>query len=144
MDYDFKIGQANILRQGTDITIISCGDMVLNSLKAAQRLLDLGIDCRVINMHTIKPLDRKAIFEAARDTSAIVTVETHNKIGGLGAAVAQVIVEDHPGTPMKFLGIEDEFVPIGDEAEIHKHYGLDVEGIVKQVSEFWNKLKKQV
>ena len=142
MDYDYQIGKANTLRDGRDITIIACGDMVVNALDAAEELSKEGIDARVINMHTIKPLDEEAILKAAHDTRAIVTVETHNKIGGLGAAVAQVIVEKSPSIPMKFIGIEDEFVPVGDEPYLYKHYGLDVPGIVRQVKEFCSTLKK--
>ncbi len=142
MDYDYQIGKANTLKEGKDLTIIACGDMVVNSLDAAEALAKEGIDVRVINMHTIKPLDEAAILKAARETSAIVTVETHNKIGGLGAAVAQVLAEQHPGTPMKFLGMDDEFPPVGDEPYLIAHYQLDVPGIIKQVKEFWATCKK--
>ena len=92
-------------------------------------------------MHTLKPLDTEAIIRAAGATKAIVTIETHNKIGGLGAAVAQVVAEKCTGTPMKFLGIEDEFVPVGDEPDLYRHYGLDVPGIVAQVEEFAKTLR---
>lgn len=141
MDYDYEIGKANILREGKDITLVACGDMVVNALDAAEELEKKGIDAKVINMHTLKPLDSEAIVQAAGATKAIVTIETHNKIGGLGAAVAQVVAEKCTGTPMKFLGIEDEFVPVGDEPDLYKHYGLDVPGIVAQVEEFVKTLK---
>lgn len=142
MDYDYEIGRANTLRDGRDITLIACGDMVVNALDAAEELEQKGVDARVINMHTIKPLDEEAILKAAGETRAIITVETHNKLGGLGSAVAQVIAEKAPGVPMKFLGIEDEFVPVGDEPDLYRHYGLDVPGIVRQAGEFWNKLNQ--
>ena len=93
-------------------------------------------------MHTIKPLDEEAILKAAGETRAVITVETHNKLGGLGSAVAQVIAEKAPGVPMKFLGIEDEFVPVGDEPDLYRHYGLDVPGIVRQAGDFWDKLNQ--
>lgn len=141
MDYDYEIGKANTLREGKDITLVACGDMVVNALDAAEELEKKGIDAKVINMHTLKPLDSEAIVQAAGATKAIVTIETHNKIGGLGAAVAQVVAEKCTATPMKFLGIEDEFVPVGDEPDLYKHYGLDVPGIVAQVEEFVKTLK---
>ncbi len=141
MDYDYEIGRANTLREGKDITLVACGDMVVNALDAAEELEKKGISSRVINMHTLKPLDAEAIIQAAGATKAIVTIETHNKIGGLGAAVAQVVAEKCTGTPMKFLGIEDEFVPVGDEPDLHKHYGLDVPGIVAQVEAFYKTVK---
>lgn len=141
MDYDYEIGKANTLREGKDITLVACGDMVVNALDAAEELEKKGIDAKVINMHTLKPLDSEAIVQAAGATKAIVTIETHNKIGGLGAALAQVVAEKCTGTPMKFLGIEDEFVPVGDEPDLYKHYGLDVPGIVAQVEEFVKTLK---
>ena len=141
MDYDYEIGKANTLREGTDITLVACGDMVVNALDAAEELEKKGIDACVINMHTLKPLDTEAIIRAAGATKAIVTIETHNKIGGLGAAVAQVVAEKCTGTPMKFLGIEDEFVPVGDEPDLYRHYGLDEPGIVAQVEEFAKTLR---
>lgn len=142
MDYNYEIGKANTLREGNDLTLIACGDMVVNALDAAEELEKKGIGIRVVNMHTIKPLDEEVIVRAAKETKAIVTVETHNKLGGLGSAVAQVIVEKNPQTPMKLLGIEDEFVPVGDEPYLYKHYGLDVAGIAGQVDEFWKKLNQ--
>lgn len=142
MDYDYEIGRANVLKEGKDITFIACGDMVVNALDAAEELEKKGINARVMNMHTIKPLDEAAIIKAARETRGIVTVETHNKIGGLGAAVAQVIVEKCAGTPVKFLGIDDEFVPVGDEPDLHRHYGLDVPGIVSSAEKFWKQIKE--
>ena len=141
MDYDYEIGKANVLKEGKDIALIACGDMVVNALDASEELEKRGINACVINMHTLKPLDEAAVVRAAGATRGIITVETHNKIGGLGAAVAQVVVEKCPGTPMKFLGIEDEFVPVGDEPELYRHYGLDVDGIISQAEAFWKTLK---
>lgn len=142
MDYDYQIGKANTLKEGEDLTLIACGDMVVNALDAAEALEQKGIRAGVINMHTLKPLDEEAVIKAARETKAVVTVETHNKIGGLGAAVAQVIAEKCPGTPVKFLGIEDEFVPVGDEPDLYRHYGLDVPGIAGQAEAFWKKINQ--
>lgn len=141
MDYDFQIGKANVLKEGTDLTLIACGDMVINAITAAEELEKEGINCKVINMHTIKPLDEEAIIKAAGETKGIVTVETHNVLGGLGAAVSQVVTEKASGTPMKILGLKDEFPPVGDEPLLHEYYGIDVKGIQKSVKEFWEKIK---
>lgn len=127
----FRIGRAATLRQGTDIAIICCGSVVRASLDAAERLAKRGIQARVIDMHTIKPLDAGAIRKAARETKAILTVEEHNITGGLGSAVAEVLVSEDR---IAFLrhGVPDEFVPVGPPAALYAHYKLDADGIAKK------------
>lgn len=119
----FEIGKANILRKGNDVTLIGCGLMVFESLQAAEILKKEGIEARVINMHTIKPIDVKAIESAARETGAIVTAEEHQIFGGLGSAVAEVLAQTHP-CPQEFVAVQDTFGETGTPAELLKKYGL--------------------
>lgn len=128
----FTIGRANLMRQGEDVTVIACGLMVQHSLQAAERLSGEGVSVRVVNMHTIKPLDAEAVAAAARETGAIVTVEEHTVIGGLGGAVAEVVVQTHP-VPMRFVGIQDRFGTSGDPAQLLKAFHLMPEDIAAAV-----------
>lgn len=131
----FELGKANMLMDGSDLTIIGTGETVYHCLKAGEELLKHGIKTRVLDMHTIKPLDEKAILKAAAETAKIITVEEHSIFGGLGAAVAEVVVGNNP-VKMKILGIPDENAVTGNSKEIFKYYGLDSEGIVKTVLEW--------
>jgi transketolase len=132
-DYDFKIGKAVLAKEGSDATVIATGSAVFNSLKAAQELETEGIKVRVLDMHTIKPLDNEAVLKAARETGIIVTVEDHNIMGGLGSAVADTVLES--GVPCKFkrLGVPDVFAAFGEAKDLYAHYGYDSEGIKKQI-----------
>ncbi|MEA4940784.1 MAG: transketolase C-terminal domain-containing protein [Christensenella sp.] len=133
-NYDFEIGKAITMRDGTDITVICCGIAVLQTLQAAKTLAEQdGISVRVINMHTIKPIDREAILKAVVDTRRILTIEEHNVIGGLGDAVGSVIAESGKGCVFKKHGIYDEFATIGYAEDLYSYYGLDANGIVDQV-----------
>ena len=132
-NHDFEIGRANVMREGKDLTIITCGIGVLQSLNAAVTLAEEGIDVRVVNMHTIKPLDREAVVAAARDTGRILTVEEHNVLGGLGDAVASVLAEEGLGIQFKKHGMMDEFSVIGYAEDLYAHYGLDANGIADRV-----------
>lgn len=127
----FEIGKANILKKGNDITIIACGLMVQESLHAAEELEKKGISAQVINMHTIKPIDKDAIIKAAKETKRIITAEEHQINGGLGSAVAEVVAQSCP-VPMKFIGIKDTFGESGTPYELLKKYGLTKEEIVKE------------
>lgn len=127
----FEIGKANILREGGDAAVIACGEMVHPALKAAELLAEKGVNARVIDMHTIKPLDEAAILRAA-ETGAIVTVEEHSVCGGLGAAVAEFICQHKP-VKMKLLGLPDEYLYSGSNHEVFAHYGLTAEGIAANV-----------
>lgn len=126
--YEFEIGKGIKLREGTDVTIIATGIMVSLAMEAAEILKKEGLEARVINMHTIKPIDKDIILEAARETRAIVTAEEHNIIGGLGSAVAEVLVESYP-TVMERVGVMDTFGESGNGDELLKKYGLTAENI---------------
>lgn len=119
----FVIGKANVLRPGKDVTLIGCGIMVSESLSAAEILAKEGIDARVINMHTIKPIDKDAILAAAKETGAIVTGEEHQVYGGLGSAVAEVLAQHFP-VPMEMVAVKDSFGESGTPAELMKAYHL--------------------
>lgn len=127
-DLDFKIGKANTLREGSDLTIVACGLMVAAALEAASSLHQQGIDTRVLDMHTVKPLDVEAIELAARETGAVITAEEHLLGGGLGAAVARLVAETHP-VPMAFVGIQDRYAESGKPQELLEKYGLTAEHI---------------
>jgi len=134
-DYQFNLGKAVTLRQGKDVAVIANGIMVAPALDAAQNLSNEGIDCRVISMPTLKPLDQEAIVKAAIETGAIVTAEEHLLHGGLGSAVAQVVVAQHP-VPMSFIAIKDKYAKSGKPEELLKLHGLtdvDIEDAVKAV-----------
>lgn len=133
-DFPFEFGKANMLADGTDLTIIGTGETVYHAWQAALRLKEQGIQARVLDMAFVKPCDREAIRKAAADTGRIITVEEHSRFGGLGALVAEVLAE-HP-VPIKILGIPDENVVHGTSPEIFAYYGLDADGIVKAALEF--------
>lgn len=125
----FKIGDGVTLTEGDDVTIVATGLMVSEALSAANELAEEEIDARVIDIHTIKPLDREAIVEAAKETGAMVTAEEHNILGGLGGAVAEVLVENAP-VPMIRVGIKDAFGESGPAGELLAKYGLTASDIV--------------
>jgi len=127
-DYAFAIGQADCLRAGRDVSIIACGTMVARALQAATLLEEIGVDARVINMSTIKPIDREAIEQAACETGAIVTVEEHTVHGGLGSAVAEVVVATCP-VPMRIVGVPGVFAPTGSPSWLFEHFDLTADGI---------------
>lgn len=129
-DYEFVIGKAVTMREGSDITIIAAGETVRVALDAEAALKEAGVSCRVINMHTIKPLDEAAIVKAARETGRIITIEEHSIHGGLGAAVAEVVVQEHP-VPVKIVGIPDEPAIAGKTSEVFEHYGISADNIKK-------------
>jgi transketolase len=132
--YPFKIGKAVTVRDGTDATIIANRDMVVQSLVAAEQLSKKGIDVRVIDCHTLKPLDVEAVLQAARETGAVVTAENNVIYGGLGSAVAEVLVENHP-VPMKRVGIRDIFTESAPYLDLLKKYGLSADHIAATVEE---------
>jgi transketolase len=134
-DYGFEIGKAITMREGGDVTIIACGVGVLHSVRAAEVLKRQGLSARVINMHTVKPIDREAIVKAVTDTRRIVTVEEHNVMGGLGSAVAEVIVESGKACAFRKLGVPDCYSIVGYPEDLYHHYGFDADGIVETVLE---------
>jgi transketolase len=127
----FKIGEASVLTEGDDLTIVACGHMVFKALEAAYRLKAKNIQARVINLHTPSPIDRATLVKAARETGAVLTVEEHTMYGGMGSAVAEVLVEDCP-VVMKLMGLKDEFGVSGEPAELFKLFGLTEDDIVKE------------
>ena len=134
-NFDFRIGKANTLMNGNDITLIGTGETVYHCCTAAERLKTEGINARVIDMHTLKPADTEIILKAAKETGKIITVEEHSIFGGLGAIVAETVVQNHP-VPVKILGIPDENAIHGKPLEIFHHYGIDAEGIYQTAIEF--------
>ena len=136
-DFTFEIGKANMLLQGTDLTIIGAGETVWHCLQAGRQLAAQGISARVLDMSWIKPCDEEAVLKAAADTGRIITVEEHSRCGGLGAMVCELLSE-HP-VPVRIIGIPDENAVHGTNKEIFHHYGMDAEGIVKSALDFLNK-----
>lgn len=126
----FIVGKANILCDGSDVTIFGCGVMVSQALQAAQILKNEKIEARVVNMHTIKPIDAKIIIESARQTGAVVSAEEHQAYGGLGSAIAEVLVQNHP-VPMEMVAVKDTFGESGTPEELLKAYHLKDVDIVQ-------------
>ncbi|OEG70028.1 hypothetical protein ATZ36_06435 [Candidatus Endomicrobiellum trichonymphae] len=122
-DAPFEIGKANILRDGNDVAIISCGTMVYESLMSAEILEKKGIKARVINIHTVKPIDEKTIITAARECGAVVTAEEHQIYGGFGSAVAEVLVKNYP-VPVEMVGVADRFGESGEPMDLMNRFGL--------------------
>lgn len=133
----FELGKAITMREGTDATIIACGLMVQEALKAAEELAAKGKNVRVLNMHTIKPLDEKAILKAATETGLIITAEEHQIIGGLGSAVAEVVAEHHP-VPVLRVGMKDSFGESGSGKELLEKYGLDSRAIISRIQSYFD------
>ncbi|MCD8154192.1 MAG: transketolase family protein [Clostridiales bacterium] len=134
-DYKFELGKGIVLREGKDVAIIANGLCVAAALEAAQKLAADGIDAKVINIHTIKPLDEELVIAAAKETGKVVTVEEHSIIGGLGGAVCECLSENAP-VPVKRIGINDVFGESGPAAALLEKYELDGAGIYKQVKAF--------
>ena len=134
-DYGYEIGKAITMRDGNDVAIIACGVGVLQAVRAAEVLDRQGLSARVINMHTIKPIDREVIIQAVKDTRRIITVEDHNVMGGLGSAVAEVIVESGKACAFRKLGVPDCYSIVGYPEDLYHFYKFDVDGIVETVSE---------
>lgn len=133
-DYRFTIGRAHWLKKGRDVTIIACGIMVALALEASKDLEAEGLSIGVINMSTLKPLDREVVLAAARESKALVTAEEHSIIGGLGSAVAEVLAEECP-KPLKRIGVPDTFGESGTPEELMSKYGLTVQDIKKAIKE---------
>ena len=133
--YKFEIGKAITMREGKDVAIIAAGLPVASAMEAAEKLAAEGIEVRVIDMHTIKPLDEEAVLRAAKEIGKIVTVEEHSIIGGLGSAVAEVLAEQCPAK-LKRVGIYDRYTESGPAEALIHHYGLDGEGVYNAVKAF--------
>jgi transketolase len=132
---DFKIGKGQVLREGEDLTLVGTGLMVSKALEVAEAMAKAGIEARVVNMSSIKPIDRDILVKCAKETGRIVTLEEHQVIGGLGGAVCEVLSQEYP-VPVKIIGVENRFGQSGKPDELLKEYGLDREGILKKIREF--------
>ncbi|MEZ4768085.1 MAG: transketolase C-terminal domain-containing protein [Caldilineales bacterium] len=133
-DEEFAIGKAKVVREGGDLTIIACGIMVATALDAAATLADEGIDARVLDLLSLRPLDEEAIVAAARDTGAVVTAEEHLLTGGMGSNVARIIAQHHP-VPMRFVGLADTYTESADPADLLVKYNLTAEDIAAAARE---------
>ena len=137
-DHEFVVGAANVLRQGPNVTLAACGVMVAEALAAADMLAEEGIFADVIDVASIKPIDRDTLLASARKTRAVVTCEEHSVIGGLGSAVAEVLGEGEP-TPMRRIGVQDVFGTSGEPAELMEHFGLSAPHIAAAAKELLGK-----
>lgn len=139
-DYEFEIGKGVTLCEGTDVTLIGTGNILTEVLKAAQMLEAEGVSVRVINIHTIKPIDKEIILKAAAETKAIVTVEDHDVIGGLGSAVAEVIAESGKGISFARVGLQEQFAEAyGSYMDMKQINGIDADAIIKKCKEILNR-----
>ena len=134
-DYHFEMGKGVLLKEGNDVTIVATGIMVAAALEAAEKMETEGVSAEVINIHTIKPLDKDLIIKSARKTGKVVTAEEHTIIGGLGGAVCEALCEDYP-VPVCRIGINDVFGESGSAGALLVKYGLDGDGVYRRVKEF--------
>src|SRR5690606_10142440 len=131
-DTPFELGKAEVFHEGDDVAVIACGPLVWEALEAAEKLAEEGISVRVINLHTIKPLDIRTIVDAAKECGAIVTAEEHQIIGGMGSVVAQAVVKNHP-VPVEHIGVTDTFGGSGEPDHLMEVFGLTSPYIIAQV-----------
>jgi transketolase len=136
--FKFQIGKGEVMRDGNDIAIIANGLMVYEAIKAGEALAEAGINARIINMSTIKPLDEELVLKAAKECGKIITCEEHSVIGGLGEAVCSFLSENYP-TPVRRIGVNDQFGCSGPATEVLEKYGLCADNIVKVTKEFLGK-----
>lgn len=129
-DADFQIGKADVIVEGSDVTIIACGHLVWKSIEAAKKLAEQGISAEVINMHTIKPFDKETVLRSTAKTNCIVSAEEHMINGGLGDSIAQVLAQNTP-VPQEYVGINDSFGESGTPAELMTKYGIDTDNVVE-------------
>lgn len=132
-DARFEMGKGALVREGRDVTVIACGIMVHKALEAAERMAALGVSVRVVDMYSIKPIDRELILKCARETGAIVTAEEHSVLGGLGGAVSEVLAWGGASAPTEFVGLQDTFTESGKYADLLHKYGLDADGVVAAI-----------
>jgi len=132
----FELGKANLLVDSDNpaVALIACGPLLYEALVASRELYKSGIETLVLNLHTIKPIDRNAVLDVARRAGRVVTIEEHQVAGGMGSAVAEILTKDHP-VPMRFVGVQDQFGQSGTPKELIAHYGLDSVGILKVTKE---------
>lgn len=131
-DQKFEIGKAWMVNEGTDVSIFATGHLVWEAILAGEKLAEMGINAEIINIHTIKPLDEEAVLKSVAKTGCVVTAEEHNRLGGLGDSIAQVLVRNNP-LPQEYVAVDDSFGESGPPADLMKKYGLDAEHIIKAV-----------
>ena len=136
-----QLGKGITLREGSDATIFACGIMVHQALAAADALAKEGISARVVDMYSIKPLDKELVLKCARETGAVITAEEHSIYGGLGSAVAEVLAHEGAGVPVEFIGVQDVLTETGDYALLQEKYGVDAKAIVKAVKRAMDRKK---
>ena len=129
-DHPFQIGKAELLRDGRDLTVIACGLLVGEAMKAADMLAENGISLRVVDMYTVKPVDREMVLRCAKETRGMITAENHNVIGGLGDAVGDVLLQNNCFIPMRKIGVQDKFGSVGPQDYLQAQYGLTAQSIV--------------
>jgi len=134
-NYKFEVGKGSVLREGSDVTIIATSTMVAKSLDVAEILKNKKIDAEVINMHTLKPIDKDIILKSSSKTKKVVTVEEHTVVGGLGSSVSDVLTKDNP-VKLKMIGIEDKFAVVGKYDELLDYYGLTGPKIASSIENF--------
>ena len=139
-DYRFEIGKGKIIKPGSDVTIVGCGVTTSRALLASKELENLGVSVRVVNMSTIKPIDKDLIIDCANSTKGIVSVEDHNVFGGLGSAISEVLVQHKP-VPMEFVGVKDMFGESGEPDELSEKYEIDKSAIVSAVKKLVDRIK---
>jgi len=137
--YEYRIGKSVLMRDGHDITVICCGVAVNAALTVSRQIESEGLSVRVVNMHTIKPIDREAVVKASKETRFIITAEEHNIIGGLGSAVAEVLAEEGSGVKLKRLGVPDEYSEIGYPEALYSRYNLDADSMTRVINELRQK-----
>ncbi|MBN2181563.1 MAG: hypothetical protein JW715_06595 [Sedimentisphaerales bacterium] len=134
----FEVGRSITIREGSDVTFIATGETVYHALMAGKMLESRGISCRVISMHTVKPLDAESVLKAASDSGAIVTVEEHCVLGGLGEACAAVLMQAGARVPFRIVGLPDEYTITGSQQEIFEHYGISAKGLAETAEKLLN------
>ena len=139
-NFDFKIGKGIMLKEGKDVTIVSTGHLVWESIEASKKLEEIGISSEIINIHTIKPLDEEIIIRSAKKTNAVVSAEEHNFLGGLGESVSRTLGTNYP-VPQEFVATNDTFGESGTPVELMKKYGLDSDSIVESVKKVISRKK---
>ncbi|MFC3199004.1 transketolase family protein [Parapedobacter deserti] len=141
-DQQFKIGKAWMVNEGSDVSIFATGHLVWEAIQAGEQLAEMGIDAEIINIHTIKPLDEEAILRSATKTRCVVTAEEHNRLGGLGDSVAQVLAKNNP-TPQEYVAVNDSFGESGTPAQLMEKYGLNAANIVSAVQRVMKRRQEQ-
>jgi len=137
-DTEFEVGKSIIIREGTDVTFVATGETVYHALMASRAIEQKGLTCRVISMHTVKPLDAEAVLRAARDSRALITVEEHSVSGGLGEACAAVLAQAGLSLPFRIVGLPDEYTITGSQVEILNHYGISAQGLAETAGALLN------